>query len=252
MTKFSATMAKLAGLLKGVDAVLGKEVGKGMRPIQNFDAEQVGHYFQQYPRLIAALQEEEPDLYGDFALLNCEPALAMSAGPNRYSREQVERLQRDINQAFEIRANSAWGGHEKKAASRRVFISHGGSTSWREVQAFIEKDLKLDSLELAQEANLGRTIPEKLREGAARCDSAVIVMTAEDVTASGEVRARENVIHEVGFFQGSYGPGRVCLLYEEGTNIPTNMQGLVYSAFPAGQVSACFGLLMRELAAMYK
>lgn len=254
MSKLSDALAKLAGILKGVQSVLDKPLPAymGNRPIANFAIDEVGHYFDQYPRQLNVLREEMPTLYGDFPMMDVAPSVAMTNPPNRFSREQLERLHRDITQLFEIRANSEHTSAAVQRPARRVFISHGRSGAWREVQAYIEKDLKLDTLELAQEPNLGRTIPEKLRDAAARCDSAVIVMTAEDVAAEGETRARENVIHEIGYFQGAYGFGRVCLLHEEGTNIPTNMQGLVYSPFPNGTVSACFGLLTRELNAMYR
>src|ERR1700761_5843753 len=36
-------------------------------------------------------------------------------------------------------------------------------------------------------------------------------------------RVRENVMHEIGFFQGSYGRTFVVLLHEEGVNVPTNL-----------------------------
>jgi hypothetical protein len=39
----------------------------------------------------------------------------------------------------------------------------------------------------------------------------------------------------------------VCLLHEEGTNILSNIHGLVYIPFPKGLVSATFGVLSREL-----
>ena len=134
----------------------------------------------------------------------------------------------------------------------RVFISHGRSPDWREVQAYVEKDVGLATLELAQEANQGRTILEKLWVESSNCSSAVIVMTGDDLDADGRARARENVIHEIGFFQGRYGLSRICLLHEEGVSIPSNIHGLVYTPFPKGYVSATFGLLHRELKAMYE
>jgi predicted nucleotide-binding protein len=77
-------------------------------------------------------------------------------------------------------------------------------------------------------------------------------MTGDDADSAGQIRARENVIHEIGFFQGKYGLSRICLLHEEGVNIPSNIHGLVYTPFPKGAVSASFGLLVRELKAMYR
>ena len=133
-----------------------------------------------------------------------------------------------------------------------MFISHGRANDWREVQAFIERDILLLTLELAQEPNLGRTVLQKLEGEASRCTSAVIVMTADDMIGDGSPRARENVIHEIGYFQAKYGLAHVCLLHEEGTNIPSNIHGLVYIPFPKGYVSVTFGALSRELKALYK
>ena len=67
---------------------------------------------------------------------------------------------------------------------------------------------------------------------------------------AGEARVRENVMHEIGLFQGRYGRNRVILLHEEGVNIPTNLSGVVYSPFPKGNIAACFHLLQRELKMM--
>ena len=76
-------------------------------------------------------------------------------------------------------------------------------------------------------------------------------MTGDDDIGIGAPRARENVMHEIGFFQGKYGLANVCLLHEEGTNIPSNIHGLVYIPFPKDLVSAAFGVLGRELRAAF-
>lgn len=133
-----------------------------------------------------------------------------------------------------------------------MFITHGRSSDWRALQSFIEKDVGLATLELAQEANMGRTIIEKLIDNAARCDSAVIVMTGDDVVGEDEARVRENVMHEIGFFQGRYGRNVVILLHEDGVNIPTNLAGVAYVPFPKGSIEAAFHVLQRELKAIYK
>ena len=62
--------------------------------------------------------------------------------PSHFSRAQAERLIRDIDQNFEIRANSELE-QPKPEAARRVFISHGRSNDWRAVQALVEKDVGL-------------------------------------------------------------------------------------------------------------
>lgn len=135
---------------------------------------------------------------------------------------------------------------------RRVFVTHGHDPAWHEVQSFIEKECqpKLPTLELAHAASLGRTIIEKLDAESQNCSFAVIVMTGDDI-AEDEVRVRENVIHEIGFFQGRYGRDRVCLVHEDGVNVPSNLSGIVYCPFPKGRVSAALIDLQRELRAAF-
>ena len=82
---------------------------------------------------------------------------------------------------------------------------------------------------------------EKLIENSDRCDS------HED-----EARVCENVMHEIGFFQGKYGRNFVVLLHEDGVNIPTNLSGVVYVPFPKDNIEASFHVLHRELNAIYK
>ena len=129
----------------------------------------------------------------------------------------------------------------------RIFISHGRKEEWRKIQEYVEKTLDIPTLELAQSPNKGRTIFQKLIDESDECTFAVIVMTGDDLTTDEEIRARENVIHEIGYFQGKYGANRVCLLHENGVNIPTNIQGLVYIPFPRDGVEAALGGLTREL-----
>jgi predicted nucleotide-binding protein len=124
---------------------------------------------------------------------------------------------------------------QAKSVPRRVFISHGRSEIWREVQDYVQREIGVGTLELAQEPSQGRTIVQKLDEESGKCGY-----------------ARENVIHEIGFFQGRYGVHRVCLLYEEGANKPSNIHGLVYIGFPSGLVKAGFAELRREIVTAFQ
>jgi len=250
-----AAMAKLAGIKKALDLTLAKGE-QGRRPIGNFSPEDVEFYFVGTAKALEVLRAELPVLYGDFPTVEETAKCSMSNAsdgspvPNNYWRNQVERLARHVEQLIEIRANSELAA-PAAAALRKVFISHGRAKDWYSVQAFIERELKIPTLELAQEPNKGLTVLAKLADAAEQSDSAVIVMTGDDKEESGEVRARENVMHEIGYFQGKYGLARVMLLHEEGVNIPSNIQGLVYIPFPKGYIDAVHGALMRELRVLY-
>ncbi|MBB5408589.1 putative nucleotide-binding protein [Paraburkholderia sp. HC6.4b] len=255
MASVATTMAKLAGLKKAIDRTL-TDSGSHKVPIRIFSPDDVEAYFVGVANAVEELREALPDLYGDFPDVKEAPECAMTSGsdgqsrPNWYYRRQLERLSRNVDQVIEIRSNSELAA-PATAAPRRVFISHGRAKDWYEVQSFIERDLKLATLELAQEPNKGLTVLGKLEEAANQCDSAVIVMTGDDKDESGQLRARENVMHEIGYFQGKYGLARVVVLHEEGVNIPSNIQGLVYIPFPQGFIEAAKAVLMRELNTIY-
>lgn len=258
MDELAAAVAKLAGIVKAVKQLLSDTNFKEQRPLTSFDPAKVQHYFDGAEQQLEQLRRVRSDLFGDFQALKVQPERKMAALSSDgshiffFSREQLETLKRDIEQIFEVRANSELVTNQSAVKPMRtVFISHGRAPEWREVQQYIEKDIKLATRELAQEPNLGRTVLEKLHAIAGECDSAVIVMTGDDLASDGTPRARENVIHEIGYFQGRYGLSRVCLMHEDGVSIPSNVHGLVYSPFPKGMVSAAFGLLVRELNAMY-
>ena len=257
----STLMAKLAGIRKSLHDVLNENISRNRsqgetRLRANYDPGLVEHYFEQANAHINQLRKLLPDLYGDFQAIETEASVKMAMGPlnlkpNFFGRQQLERLVRDIDQAFEIRANSELQ-QPIRDKPRSVFVTHGRAQDWRAVKDYIENDVQLKTIELAQQPNLGRTVIEKLLDTADECDSAVIVMTGDDVTDQGEARVRENVMHEIGFFQGRYGRNRVILLHEDNVNVPTNLSGVVYSAFPKGRVEACFHLLLRELKSMYE
>lgn len=173
---------------------------------QYFDPAIVSEYFETYGQLVTAVKEAAPELFRD---LQNRPIPQPSdttdfEGRGYIRRHHLERLLEDLEYIAEVWSRSQPQPHVRNA-ERRVFISHGNAVDRREVQAFIEKDLGVETLELAQQPNRGRTVLQKLSEESDHCSYAVIVMTGEDKMESGQVRTRENVMHEVGYFQGKFG-----------------------------------------------
>lgn len=263
MDKVAIAMAKLAGVLSAIVDLLKPVVVRASMAENKFgfDASEAAQYFSSANAQISVLRKALPDLFDDFPDLEINPSLEIAgAGQQRaaFSRAQLEGLCRAIRQVFEIRANSNLGEimpNGTKAAKRKVFISHGRSRDWLEVQIYILRDLEdlqLQTSELAQEPSRGMTIIEKLEAEAENCDSAVIVMSGDDKDENEKLRTRENVMHEIGYFQALYGRANVVLLHEDGVSVPTNLAGIVYSPYPKDRISASFALLARELKAMYR
>lgn len=70
---------------------------------------------------------------------------------------------------------------------------------------------------------------------------AVVLLNPDDVGAAKSssdhliARARQNVIFELGFFFGRLGRNRVCALYSEGVELPSDIHGILYvSLDPSG------------------
>jgi predicted nucleotide-binding protein len=76
---------------------------------------------------------------------------------------------------------------------------------------------------------------------------AVLVLTGEDETAKGGKRARQNVIHEAGLFQGVLGFHRAILLVQKGVEEMSNVHGLQHIPFERNRIDTTFFELERAL-----
>ena len=129
----------------------------------------------------------------------------------------------------------------------KIFISHGRSPLWNEVERFVRTQLEIDVVILKDQVNRGRTVIEKLEEETDECHYAIIVMTAEDEQADGSVRARQNVVHEIGFFQGKFGRENVLVLRQESVEEFSNIAGIVYEPFIGNNIQSTFERIRSEI-----
>ena len=123
---------------------------------------------------------------------------------------------------------------------QRVFIGHGHSLVWRELQNFLEKRLNLSVEEFNRVSTAGIPTVTRLQEMLGTATFAFLVMTAEDETPDGKLRARMNVVHEAGLFQGKLGFEKAIVLLEDGCEDFSNIHGLGQIRFPKGKIEAHF------------
>jgi predicted nucleotide-binding protein len=123
-------------------------------------------------------------------------------------------------------------------ASKRVFIGHGHSNDWKDIREFLKDRCGLEFEEFNRQPAAGKSTKERLEEMLDASGFALIIMTAEDEAKDGTLRARENVVHEAGLFQGRLGFERAIILREEGCEEFSNIEGLVQIPFPKGNVMA--------------
>lgn len=121
-----------------------------------------------------------------------------------------------------------------------IFIGHGRSALWRELKDFVQDRLRLPADEFNRVPVAGVTNIARLSEMLDAAAIGFVIMTAEDETTEGAMRARMNVIHEVGLFQGRLGFTRGIVMLEDGCEEFSNIQGLGQIRFPKGRIAAAF------------
>ena len=125
-------------------------------------------------------------------------------------------------------------------AGNKIFIGHGRSLQWRTLKDFVEGRLDLRTDEFNREPPAGLSTVERLTAMLKGASFAFLIMTGEDEQPNGNLRARENVIHEIGLFQGRLGFHRAIILLEKGCEEFSNKHGLTDIRFPKGQIDATF------------
>ena len=111
---------------------------------------------------------------------------------------------------------------------------------WWELKDFLKNTLSLAVDEFNRVPVAGVSNTDRLNKMLDSAIFAFLVMTGEDEQPSGELRPRENVVHEAGLFQGHLGFERAIVLLEEGCEKFSNNAGLGHINFPKGNIRAAF------------
>lgn len=122
--------------------------------------------------------------------------------------------------------------------NRRVFIGHGRSQAWIGLKDLLVNRFHLPYDEFNREPRAGYSTQEVLVSMLEGAKFAFLVMTAEDEHGDNKLHARQNVIHEIGLFQGRLGFKKAIILREEGCEEFSNITGLTYIPFPKGNIKA--------------
>lgn len=141
---------------------------------------------------------------------------------------------------------------EVSATARvKVFVGHGRNEVVRHrVKNFLEDRCGIELVILEDLPSTGLTVIEKLERFGRIADYAVLILTGDDVSEDGGSRARQNVIQELGWFQGVLGRQRTAVLLQAGVEIPSNVAGVVYFGFQGNDVESTFERLRAEFEAV--
>ena len=152
----------------------------------------------------------------------------------------------NIEKVFEVFEDSSMQikikrDRSEKRCSPIVFIGHGRSTQWRDLRDHLRDHHKIAVECYESGARAGHAIRDILEEMAQKSSFALLVLTGEDEQGDGQFRARQNVIHEAGLFQGRLGFHRAIILLEEGVEHLSNLDGVQYINFSQNNIRETFG-----------
>jgi predicted nucleotide-binding protein len=122
------------------------------------------------------------------------------------------------------------------ARTRKVLLTHGRDERWRAAVEHLLERAGTHELTILDERPEERArLFERADEQPAATRYAIVLLTADDIGAqrleSSEEpyftpRARQQVVFEMGFLVAALTPGRVCVLYEEGVELPCELDGI--------------------------
>lgn len=129
----------------------------------------------------------------------------------------------------------------------KIFIGHGGSQQWRDLKDHLQDQHGYEIISYETGSRAGHAIRDIIVELLGKSSFAILVMTGEDDMADGTIRARQNVIHEIGLFQGRLGFTKAIVLKEDGTEEFSNIHGVHQIRYSRGNIKETFGDVLATL-----
>jgi predicted nucleotide-binding protein len=235
-----STLNKISTYLKGGDETRNKfqfntlqcEIGDEV-----WEYDDVSEFIAQYRKSVDAgyfwLSSEIAKVYYTFYPSYCRVTVESKARAN--IQEAFNIFEEDIEIA--LIPESA----QSNLPTLSIFVGHGRSSDWRELKEHLQDKHQYIIQAYETGARAGHSIRDILDELMEANGFAILVLTAEDEQSSGDIRARQNVIHEIGLFQGRLGFSKAIMLVQKGVEVPSNLAGIQFIPFEQGRIRETFG-----------
>ena len=178
-----------------------------------------------------------------------------------YSKEEVSRDERytknitdELLEEVQNLLATTVPKHKKEIPtySNEVFIVHGRDTLLRTQVENVLRALGLEPIILQEQANIGKTIIEKIEECTDVGFGIVLYTPCDEGRLKSEdrelkPRARQNVVLEHGYLMAKLGRERVCCLVSQNVEFPSDIQGIGY--IPANDIDQWKYKIAKELKA---
>lgn len=207
-------------------------------PQRYFDYGMFAEFFERYARMRDQLKSQFEPVFTDLPVRETprSSGTADFEGRGYIERRHLELLRRDLDDCLDLvplLRTPLEREVDPEIDANSVFVVHGNDEARESVARLLER-LGLKPIILHEQPNRGRTIIEKFELHAA-VGFAVVLLTPDDIGSAASrpealrLRARQNVIFELGFFVAALGRRRVCALYKGDVELPTDYSGVVYT-----------------------
>lgn len=174
---------------------------------------------------------------------------------------QIVSISRLFQEFYILAKYKKYIDDDKDTVDFEVLIIHGHTQELDKVATFIENKLKF-KVNILQHQYRGGTIYEKFRNQAEQSDCAVAIMSPDDKTENGNLRARQNVIYEMGYCQGLFdfyygedyfGCNPLIVIKEERIDLKevSNLLGWETLNYDDGEIEVIFPMLRDALNRIY-
>lgn len=141
-------------------------------------------------------------------------------------------------------------GPDETESADSIFVVHGRDTKIEsQTLLLVERTTGRPAIVLHEQVTGGRTVIEQIERHGSSAGYAIILLTGDDEGGlrGGEMklRARQNVVLELGYFWGVLGRNRVAVLVEAGVELPSDAGGIHYIDIDSG--GGWKAKLLREL-----
>ena len=215
--------------------------------LQVEEPEDVEWRFDKFQEFLAACDKGpsgysaiSSDLASDATLTSYSSALSIVSVAAK-SRDEIEHFFQVVEEQLD---RCKYPRRDKRF---KIFIGHGHNSAWRDLKDHLQDKHKymVEAYEIGSRAGL--TIEEVLKTMLDKSSIALLVMTGEDKMRNRQIQARQNVVHELGLFQGRLGFHRAIILLEEGTAEFSNISGTQQLRFSKGKIVEIFGDVVAAL-----
>jgi predicted nucleotide-binding protein len=142
-------------------------------------------------------------------------------------RRSAQRLGED---AVTLGHRSSTDSEASRQRQVEIFVAYEHDGAGEGVARFIER-LDFKAIIPDEQPNAGQTVIERFETAAKAVEFAVVLLApgADPAVPQQVARRRRDVIFELGYLVGKLGRRRACLLHEGAMDLPSGLEGVIYT-----------------------